>query len=218
MKIKGVIFDMDGVLVDNKEAHEKAFSLWCRSVGLDFGDDFLSQYYGMGNDEIFPAILGRECTLEEIKKYGNDKEAIYREVYKDSIEGTAGLVELLEELHSNGIRMSVGSSAIIENVDFVLDALGIRKYFSAISHSGLVERAKPAPDIFLKAAELLGLEPEECWVFEDAPAGVRAARAAGMGLGVLTTSFSKDVHSDYDLISEDFRGVTLSRMEGAVNG
>ncbi len=213
--VKGVIFDMDGVLVHNKEAHELAFSQWCKSMGLDFADDFLAQYYGMGNDEIFPAILGRECTPQEIATFAKQKERIYRDVYRTDIVPTPGLVTLLEELRKAGVKMAVGSSAMIENVDFVLDTCGIRDYFDAISYSGLVERAKPAPDIFLKAAEMLGLQPSECFVFEDAPAGVQAARAAGIKVGVLATSFARDFHSDYDFIVDDFRGVTLDMIQKA---
>ncbi len=213
--IKGVIFDMDGVLVHNKEAHEVSFSQWCKSKGLDFADDFLAQYYGMGNDEIFPAILGRECTPEEIEEFAAQKEAIYRDVYAREIVPTSGLVELLKELKAAGIKISVGSSAMLENVDFVLDTCNIRQYFDAISYSGLVERAKPAPDIFLKAAEMMELQPSECFVFEDAPAGVQAARAAGMKVGVLATSFAREFHKDYDFIVDDFVGVNLEMIQKA---
>ncbi len=210
--IKGIIFDMDGVLVVNDHAHSEAFVIWSQRHNITLPEGFLSSYYGKGNDEIFRGIVGPEVSDEDISKFGAEKEEIYREVYSKSIAPTPGLIETLTELKRRGIKMAVGSSAIIENVDFVLDSLGIREYFSAISHSGLVERAKPAPDIFLLAAKLMELEPSECFVFEDAFAGVRAARSAGMKVGVLATSFSREQHNHYDIIADDFTGISIDEI------
>ncbi len=209
---KGVIFDMDGVIVENREAHEVSFGMWCDRNGIAHVDSLMEKYSGKGNKEIFEDVLGRAMTPQEIEKCSQEKEAIYREVYAPVMEPMPGLVEFLKELKASGIKISVGSSAIIENVDFVLDGLGIRDYFDAISYSGLVKKAKPAPDIFLLGAELLGLRPEECFVFEDAHAGVAAARSAGMKVGVLATTFPRSEHSDYDLLVDDFTQVSVADL------
>ncbi len=211
--IKGVIFDMDGVMVENRAAHEESFGLWCDRNGIAHVDSLMAKYSGKGNKEIFEDVLGRVLSPAEVEKCSQEKEAIYREIYGPVMEPMPGLVELLKELKANGIKTSVGSSAILENVDFVLDGLGIRGYFDAISYSGLVERAKPAPDIFLLGAELLGLKPAECFVFEDAHAGVAAARSAGMRVGVLATTFPRSEHHDYDLLVDDFTQVRLGDIQ-----
>ncbi len=203
---------MDGVLVVNDEAHGKAFEVWAERNNIALPENFLSDYYGMGNNEIFPAIFGRELSKEEIAKYGGEKEAIYREIYAPVAVPTKGLVALLDELEARGVKMAVGSSADIENIDMILDVCGLRKYFSAVSYSGLVERAKPAPDIFLLASKMLEVEPSECLVFEDAFAGIKAARAAGMHLGVLATSFPREQHNDYDILIDDFTQITASEI------
>lgn len=203
---------MDGVLVVNDSAHQEAFRVWSEQKGIEMPSDFLERYYGMGNDEIMPGLFGRPLSKEEIDIYAAEKEAVYREIYAKDIAPTAGLIELLEELHKRGIKMAVGSSGNADNVNFIVDGCGIRKYFTALVHSGLAAKAKPAPDIFLKAAEMMGLEPSECFVFEDAFAGIKAARAAGMKLGVLATSFSREEHKDYDVIIDDFRGITADEI------
>ncbi len=207
--IKAVIFDMDGVLVVNDAQHEESFAIWCTRHGMVMPENFLKTYYGMGNDDIFRGLLGRELSSEEIERYSSEKEAIYREIYAPVATPTSGLVELMEALQERGIKMAVGSSGIIENIDMVLDRCNIRKYISAISHRDAVARAKPAPDVFLYAAKLLGVSAEECFVFEDSFAGVEAARAANMRLGVLATSFPRDKHTDYDIIIDDFTQITL---------
>lgn len=210
--IKGVIFDMDGVLVINDEYHQRAFEIWCERNDMSLPDDFLTKFYGMGNDDIFPGIFGHPLPKEDIARYATEKEAIYREIYAPDVTPTAGLLTVLDELKARGIKMAVGSSGSIENIMMVLEGCGIKDYFSAISHSGLVERAKPAPDVFLLAAKLLELEPSECTVIEDAFAGIRAARAAGMRLGVLATSFAREKHTDYDFIADDFRDISIDEI------
>lgn len=215
--IKGVIFDMDGTLIDNQWAHTEAFVQWCRGRQVEFSEETLLKFYGMGNSEIFPAILNDSTlTDEQIVQFGEEKEALYREIYAPRAELIAGLTELFEELKSRGVKMAVASSAMAKNVDFIVDVLGIRDYFAVLTNSQMVKRAKPSPDVFLLAAERMGLEPEECFVFEDAFAGVEAARAAGMGVGVVTTTFARELHKDYDLIMSDFTEVTADLILGTL--
>lgn len=204
---------MDGVLVDNRDAHFKAFDIWGKPYGIKTPDDFLDRFSGMGNDDIFPALMNdRTMSKELIDRYAAEKEAIYRDIMESMIAPTPGLVALLEELHKRGIKMAVGSSAMRVNVDFVLDRCGIAKYFSAIADGDQVKNAKPAPDIFLLAAQKLGLDPSECFVFEDAFAGVAAARAAGMRAGVLATTFTREQHKDFDILINDFTQVTADQV------
>jgi beta-phosphoglucomutase family hydrolase len=179
-----VIFDMDGVLVDNAVYHQRAFKEYFASMG---GRDFTLDMFGKSNEDImklmFPGILD-----EKIKEYSEGKEAYYREIYKPNMKLLAGLIDFLKELKASGIKTAVGSSAPTVNVDFVVDTLDIRRYFDEFVDSSGVARAKPAPDIYLKAAKLLEVEPSKCLVFEDAIAGIEAARNAGMKvIGVATT-------------------------------
>lgn len=132
--IRGVLFDMDGVLVNNTQAHVKAFEIFCERYGVEDWQHKLQTAFGMGNDDIMRLILPEEIIREKgMKALGEEKEAIYREVYAPEIRPVRGLVELLEELRRRGIRCAVGSSGCRENVDFVLSNCGITDYFSCSS-------------------------------------------------------------------------------------
>lgn len=211
--IKGVIFDMDGVLVDNRDVHVASFEAWCGRHNIVLPEGFLLGFFGMGNEDIFRAVLNDpELPLEVIERYGKEKEAIYRDLFAASISPVAGLVDLLKDLKANGIKIAVGSSGMRANVEFVLDRCGIGEYFDAIADGDMISRAKPDPEVFLLAASLLELDPSECFVFEDSFAGVEAARRAAMRVGVLATTFPREQHKDYDLIMNDFRGLTFSHI------
>ena len=207
--VRGVIFDMDGVLVDNLEAHETSFELFCAKYELPFKKSDLNNLYGRSNDAIMPALFGRELSKEEILQFENEKEALYREVYAETIEPARGIVEYIKALKNKGFRIAVGSSAPPENIDFVLDSCDIRHYFDAIAHARMVSRAKPEPDIFLAAAKLMGVEPENCLVFEDALAGIEAAHRAGMKVVALPTTNSKERIAHADLVIDSFCDMNL---------
>ena len=147
--IRGVLFDMDGVLVNNTQAHVKAFEIFCERYGVEDWQHKLQTAFGMGNDDIMRLILPEEIIREKgMKALGEEKEAIYREVYAPEIRPVRGLVELLEELRRRGIRCAVGSSGCRENVDFVLSNCGITDYFSCIVSGDRVTRCKPSSPIF----------------------------------------------------------------------
>lgn len=215
--IKGVIFDMDGVLVDNKEAHVEAFVKFCALYGTDIKGVNLDWMYGKGNDEIIPRLLPAEIIEQQgIKALSDEKEAVYREIYASTMEPVPGLVKFLQDLESNDIKCAVGSSAPAENVNFVLDGLGIRKYFSVIVNGDMVVRAKPDPAIYLLSIEKLGLPASECLVMEDSFAGIESARRAGIKVVALaTTNTSKMLESsDAAKIITDFTEIDYNKIKG----
>ena len=204
---------MDGVLVNNTQAHVKAFEIFCERYGVEDWQHKLQTAFGMGNDDIMRLILPEEIIREKgMKALGEEKEAIYREVYAPEIRPVRGLVELLEELRRRGIPCAVGSSGCRENVDFVLGNCGIADYFSCIVSGDRVTRCKPDPEIYLTAAAALGLAPAECVVFEDAKAGIESARRAGAGrIVALASTHSRQMlaaETDADVIIGDFRDIT----------
>lgn len=211
--IQGVLFDMDGVLVNNTQAHVKAFEIFCERYGVEEWQRKLQTSFGMGNDDIMRLILPEEIIREKgMKALGEEKEAIYREVYAPEIRPVRGLVELLEELCRRGIRCAVGSSGCRENVDFVLSNCGITDYFSCIVSGDRVTRCKPDPEIYLLAAEGLHLPSAECLVFEDARVGITAARRAGAGrIVALATTLPRHTlatQTEADVVIDDFASIT----------
>lgn len=208
--IKAAIFDMDGTLVNNTEAHIRAFEIFCNRYHVTDWREKLSSAFGMGNDDIMRLIMPEELIRERgMKSLGDEKEALYRELYAPDCRPVAGLGALLDRLHGLGIRCAVGSSACRANVDFVLERCGITRYFESVTCGDMVTRCKPDPEIYLTAARALGLRPEECMVFEDAKSGITAAHRAGAGCIVaLTTTISRTEIEQLgyaDRIIDDYR-------------
>lgn len=213
--IKGVIFDMDGVLVDNMEVHGVVFRQFCSKYGCR-GDIDWTQFAGKGNDEIIPAMMPPEVVAEKgVEALGREKEAMYREYYAPFIEPLAGLVGFLKDMRAAGIKTAVGSSGEKDNVDFVLEKCGIAEYFDAVVNGDMVETRKPAPDIFLLAAKKLGLESSQCLVFEDSLSGMEAARRAGMKFIALTTTVTPErikAEAKPEKIIADFTEISVAEL------
>ena len=176
----------------------------------------LSRVFGMGNDDIMGELMPRDVVERVgIRELGHEKEAIYREIYAPTITPQAGLVAFLESLKSNNLLCAVGSSGYRLNVNFVLEKCNIEPYFKAIVAGDEVTRCKPDPEIYLTAATKLGLQAEECIVFEDAEAGIEAAKRAGMKVIVLATTFSREFlqTTDADYIIDDFRDIDIELLQ-----
>ena len=219
--IKGVIFDMDGVLVNNMAVHFKAFAAMAERYNLtaEQGADF-THLNGRGNDDIINALFPAELVAARgVESLAAEKEALYREIYAPTIRPTAGLQELLAELKREGIRCAVGSSGPKENVAFVLEKCDIEPYFEVRISGDMVTRCKPDPEIFLTAAKELNLRPEECLVFEDAVSGVVAAKAAGMRVVALTSTHTHQQLAPHSpaMIVEDFTPLTLATLRSLWN-
>lgn len=210
--IKGVIFDMDGVLVDNSDIHVEAFVIFCKRHGFEINADELRGLFGMGNDEILPKVFKREMSLEEVVLYADEKEQIYREIFSDKIKPLDGLRDLFVELKKRGIMIAVGSSGMAKNVEYVLEKCNIKEFFDAIANGDMVKHAKPDPEVFLLAAELLGLKPSQCVVCEDSRAGIQAARSAGAKVVAVATTYTRDEHKDYDKIVDNFTQITADEI------
>lgn len=214
--MKGVLFDMDGVLVNNLEVHREAFMEFFRRYGVKRTFEDLSRVFGMGNDDIMGELMPRDVVERVgIRELGHEKEAIYREIYAPTITPQAGLVAFLESLKSNNLLCAVGSSGYRLNVNFVLEKCNIEPYFKAIVAGDEVTRCKPDPEIYLTAAAKLGLQAEECIVFEDAEAGIEAAKRAGMKVIALATTFSREFlqTTDADYIIDDFRDIDIELLQ-----
>jgi beta-phosphoglucomutase len=184
----GLLFDMDGVLVHSMPLHLLAWERYLGKLGIQV-DDLEGRMHGKRNSELVNDLIGGNLTEEIVFAHGAEKERVFREMMlKEGIEQyrIPGLPEFLER-HKD-LPMAIGTNAEPANIDFVLDEFDLRRYFKVAVNGQQVDRPKPFPDIYLKAAELLGLEPRDCIVFEDSPTGAQAGIAAGMRVvGVETT-------------------------------
>lgn len=219
--LKGVLFDMDGVLVNNLEIHRQAFAEFFRRYGVERTFDELSRVFGKGNDDIMGELMPADVVERVgIRQLGYEKEAIYREIYAPIITPQPGLLAFLAECEREGLHSAVGSSGYKANVDFVLDKCNIRRYFEATVAGDEVTRCKPDPEIYLTAAAKLGLDACECVVFEDAEAGIEAAKRAGMKVVALATTFDREflATTDADMIIGNFRDISVEQLRTLVEG
>ena len=211
-----VIFDMDGVLVDNRDIHIEAFQMLFKELGLHATYEQLLMSFGKVNTQIFQDIFGKDrFSQEEINRMGIAKEEIYRDIFSKKIEPAPGLIPFLKDLKSKNTKIAVGSSGPRVNVEFVLDRCGITEYFDAIADGNMISKGKPDPEVFLLAAKLLGKNPSECIVFEDAIVGIEAGKRAGMTVIAMETTFPREMlaGSGYDRLISSFREVDSSILE-----
>ncbi len=176
----GVIFDMDGVLVDSGAAHRESWRALARRHGLEISDQTFADTFGMQNRDIIRDLWGDQFRAEDVPAIDAEKEIIYRELVSGAVPVSPGAIQMLENLHQAGFVMAVGTSGPPENLELVLRETGMGRFFAATVHGHEIEHGKPAPDVFLRAAQRAGLRAGECVVVEDAPVGIQAARAAAM--------------------------------------
>ncbi len=227
MKKIACLFDWDGTIVDSGRTHEFTWIELARSRNLKLIDNFFEITFGKRNVEIISDILCWTNNPEEIQAMSDQKEALYREIVAEKgLPVIAGAEAFLRELNNSGIFCAVGSSTPTANLIAAFKTLDFGKYFQAFSASEDVVQGKPKPDIFLSAAEKLGVAPENCVVFEDVRAGIQAGVAAGMKTVAVATThtpqqwreFSKNPEERVDLIVENFNQISIADIKNLLNG
>jgi beta-phosphoglucomutase family hydrolase len=199
---KAFLFDLNGTMVDDMYYHAKA---WNDLLKEDLKTEFewekvISNMYGK-NSEVLKRLFGNEkFTHIEMNKISEDKEKRYQQLYKPLLKPIDGLLQFLAASEQASIKMAIGSAAIIKNIDFVIDGLGVRKYFTSIVSAEDVVNSKPDPETFLLNSQQLNVSPEHCIVFEDAPKGVEAAERSGMKCVVITTMHDETEFYQYNNI------------------
>lgn len=200
-----IIFDMDGVIVDSNPYHKISLRQFCEQHGFYLSDaDLLNKIYGRTNNDWIRNLFG-DLPKERILALGEEKEAMFRDLYKNEIQALAGLEDFLKKLEAQKIPKAIGTSAPRSNVDFVLAATQLEKYFTTILDQSNVEHGKPNPEIYLKVAARIGFAPAQCIVFEDSLSGVEAAQQAGAKVVGVTTTHTKDELSHTDFVIADFK-------------
>jgi len=216
----GVIFDLDGVIVDSHDCHKESFYIIAEEEGIQMTDELFLQGFGRRNDELFPIFLGRPLDREKLDDLSDRKESLYRELMrKAGVKALPGAVEFIKDLKNNGFKISIGSSTCLENIEFVLSEIGIINDFDAIVSAEDVTVGKPNPKVFLLGAEKIGITAENCVVAEDAVSGVEAAKSGNMkALGITTTrarEFLKEANAD--LVVDSLEEVNAKKMKLLLN-
>jgi beta-phosphoglucomutase-like phosphatase (HAD superfamily) len=212
MKKFGIIFDMDGVIVDNHEFHFKAWQKMCEKYGKPLDHEaYRDHMNGRTLNEVVEYIFDEPMTKEKVREIGMEKEELYRKLYQPYLTPTMGLLKLLGDAWDAGIPMIVGTSAPQPNVHFTIEGLGIGHYFKDILDERAVTKGKPNPEIYQKCAKAAGLSNSDCVVIEDAISGIKAGKAAGSKVIGVASSHSRDELSA-DLVIDDFRQIDLKQI------
>jgi len=213
MADRAVIFDMDGVLVDSYLAHFESWERLGLAHGLTMTAEQFSATFGRTSRDIIRNLWGNTVAEADIPAWDQQKEAFYREIIRRDFPAMDGATELLRALDAAGFALAVGSSGPPENVAAVIECLEGAELISARVTGMDVTRGKPDPQVFLIAAKKLGVAPSRCAVIEDAPAGVEAARRAGMAAVAITgTADRETLNENADLVVDSLRELSAEGL------
>ena len=210
----GILWDLDGVLVDSEEAHYQAWSETCAQYGIPFSREAFRRSFGMNNAGIVARLTGQVVAASRVAEISNYKEELFRRIIRGNVKILPGVELWLSHFRTAGLPQAVASSAPLANIDAIVDELGMRAFFATLV-SGADLPGKPDPAVFLEASDRIGVPPKRCLVLEDSIAGVQAARRGGMKcLAVTTTNpraLLKDAHLTLDSL-EDLSWQAISSM------
>jgi beta-phosphoglucomutase len=211
----GVIFDMDGVLVDSYQAHYESWKRAAEHRGVTMSEADFARTFGRTSRDIIETLWPGRFSADEQRSFDAEKETSYRDVLCESepFPAMVGATELIASLNEAGFRLAIGSSGPPENVELIQHCLSGGDLFEATVSRREVKRGKPEPDVFLIAAEKLGLAPERCAVIEDAVPGVDAARRAGMvAIGLTGTTTRQKLSAFADLVVDSLRDLSVEAI------
>ncbi len=209
---KGILFDMDGVLVDSEEFIARAACMMFDEKGLSVTAEDFKPFIGTGEDRFIGGVAQKynfelSMPADKVRTYD-----IYLEIIKGNLNPLSGVVEFVEQCKSRGLKLAVASSADLRKVKGNLSEIGLDhdKFDTVVSGEDVVNK-KPAPDIFILAAEKIGLAPNQCLVIEDAVSGVQAAKSAGAKCLGITSSFSQEqlTYAGADFIASDLANTSM---------
>lgn len=215
------IFDWDGVIIDSRDQHARAWHALGERLGQPLPSDFIERTFGLRNEAIIPSCTtwAREGETARIAELGERKEEIYRElIRREGIAALPGARELVAALRAAGVPCAVGTSTPRANVDAILALIGLQGAFAAIVAAEDVQRGKPDPEVFLRCARSLRRAPARCAVFEDAHVGIAAARAGGMKAVAVATTHPAASFRDADLVVPDLAAVDVGAVWALFGG
>jgi beta-phosphoglucomutase len=213
----GVIFDVDGVLIDSYEAHFESWQIVAPEFGAMMTREEFAKGFGRTSREIIKDLWPGRFSDERILQFDQAKESAYRDILRSHFPEMRGAAELMQSLHDAGFKIALGSSGPKENVAIALQKLTKANLISASVDGSQVTRGKPDPEVFLLAASKLGIDPKNCAVIEDAPAGLEAARRAGTATVALTGTASREqLAQRADLVVESLSELSPALIQNLI--
>ena len=193
---KGIIFDMDGTIVDSLPYHYKAWKIFFKENKVENFSKKLKDYKGGGTLDLMTAVYGNKYSRKELKIMTDDKEIIFREIYKNNVVPIMGFMDMFELIKSKNILVGLASNAVRKNVKMILSELKIYEKFDSIICGDEVRKGKPDPEMFDETVDRFNLKKEECLIFEDSAEGVSAAVNSRVDVVGITSSTSEKILID----------------------
>ena len=193
---KGIIFDMDGTIVDSLPYHYKAWKIFFKENKVENFSEKLKDYKGGGTLDLMTAVYGDKYSRKELKIMTDDKEIIFREIYKNNVVPIMGFMDMFELIKSKNILVGLASNAVRKNVKMILSELKIYEKFDSIICGDEVRKGKPDPEMFDETVDRFNLKKEECLIFEDSVEGVSAAVNSKVDVVGITSSSSEKILID----------------------
>lgn len=209
-----VIFDMNGVIIDDERIHQQSWKVYCKNHDFHITEEeFKKKVFGRTEKETFEYLYKRIITKKELEEFSNERVDTAIEIFKPLMKMTLGLKKLFRELSENNIPMAIATSSRPRYVNFIMESFNIRSLFKAILTAEDIVKGKPDPEIYQKSAEKLAVSPRECVVIEDTLSGINSAKAAGMKVIGIATTHSKEELKSADKVVESFKEITLSFLK-----
>lgn len=215
---QAVIFDMDGVICHTNPFHSQAFRQFFKKRELfPTEDDFTLHMYGKNNGYILSHFLGRKIEGQELLELENEKESLFRLIYKEQVDAIPGFLEFFHSLRKAGFKTGVATSAPFANLELIAGKLDLFPHLESALASEHVSMHKPDPEVYLKTAQNLSLNPEDCIVFEDSFSGVSAAKNAGMKVVGVLSSHTVNELPVCDFYIENYLGLEVSKIQSLLD-
>lgn len=212
-KDRAVIFDMDGVICHTNPYHSLAFRDFFSARNLSPTDEEFAQHmFGKSNSYILTHFLKRPITGQEFLEMEQEKESLFRKIYEPHIEPIAGIIEFMDDLKNNNVKLGVATSAPYANMELILGKINIREKLGSMLASEDVKKHKPDPEVYLSSAANLGLAPQQCLVFEDSFSGISAALNAGMQVIGVLSSHTREELPPCSLYINDYTDLSYEKI------
>ncbi|GAA0880777.1 HAD family hydrolase [Algoriphagus jejuensis] len=213
-----VIFDMDGVICHTNPFHSKAFKQFFEKRELfPTEEDFALHMYGKNNGYILSHFLGRKIEGQELLDLEDEKESLFREIYQSQVDPIFGFMPFFQALRKSGFKTAVATSAPFANLELIAGKLDLFPHLESALASEHVSKHKPDPEVYLKTAQNLSLEPSQCVVFEDSFSGVSAAKNAGMKVVGVLSSHTKEELPVCDHYIKNYEGLEVDRIHALLD-
>lgn len=208
-----VIFDMDGVICHTNPYHSLAFRDFFSARNLSPTDEEFAQHmFGKSNSYILTHFLKRPITGQELLQMEQEKESLFRKIYEPHIEPIAGIIEFMDDLKNNNVKLGVATSAPYANLELIIGKINIREKLGSILASEDVKKHKPDPEVYLSSAANLGMAPQQCLVFEDSFSGISAALNAGMQVIGVLSSHTREELPPCSLYINDYTDLSYEKI------